>query len=215
MKVVPLSEAKAKLSRYGQLCHNEPIVVTVNGRPSFQLVPLDEDDDLIDRLIEHHPGFRKVLQRRLRERSASIETASRRLTAASSASNSRREAALPLVILRRACAAEESRSLACHHRFATATPRCDGHFLLVIPSEASESRDLRGAIRCGDDEPIVVTVNGRPSFQLVPLDADDDLIDRLIEHHPGFRKVLQRRLRERSVSVETASRRLTAASSRK
>lgn len=60
MKVVPLSEAKAKLSRYGQLCHDEPIVVTVNGRPSFQLVPLDEDDDLIDRLIEDHPGFRKL-----------------------------------------------------------------------------------------------------------------------------------------------------------
>ncbi len=28
MKVVPLSEAKAKLSRYGQLCHDEPVVVT-------------------------------------------------------------------------------------------------------------------------------------------------------------------------------------------
>ncbi|MBV8775232.1 MAG: type II toxin-antitoxin system Phd/YefM family antitoxin [Deltaproteobacteria bacterium] len=41
MKVVPLSEAKAKLSRYGQLCHDEPVVVTVNGRPSFQLVPLE------------------------------------------------------------------------------------------------------------------------------------------------------------------------------
>jgi prevent-host-death family protein len=84
MKVVPLSEAKAKLSRYGQLCHDEPVVVTVNGRPSFQLVPLDEDDDLIDRLIEHHPGFRKLLQRRLREHSVSIETASHRLTAAAS-----------------------------------------------------------------------------------------------------------------------------------
>ena len=84
MKVVPLSEAKAKLSRYGQLCHDEPIVVTVNGRPSFQLVPLDEDDDLIDRLIEDHPGFRKLLERRLREKSVSTETASRRLTAASS-----------------------------------------------------------------------------------------------------------------------------------
>ncbi len=81
MKVVPLSEAKAKLSRYGQLCHDEPVVVTVNGRPSFQLVPLDEDDDLIDRLIEHHPGFRKLLQRRLREKSVSTETASRHLAA--------------------------------------------------------------------------------------------------------------------------------------
>jgi prevent-host-death family protein len=79
MKVVPLSEAKAKLSRYGQLCHDEPVVVTVNGKPSFQLVPLDEDDDLIDRLIEDHPGFSKLLQRRLSERTVSVEAASRRL----------------------------------------------------------------------------------------------------------------------------------------
>jgi prevent-host-death family protein len=81
MKVVPLSEAKAKLSRYGQLCHDEPVVVTVNGKPSFQLVPLEEDDDLIDRLIEDHPGFSKLLQRRLSERTVSIAAASRRLAA--------------------------------------------------------------------------------------------------------------------------------------
>ncbi len=82
MKVIPLSEAKAKLSRYGQLCHDEPVVVTVNGRPSFQLVPLEEDDDLIDRLIEHHPGFAKLLEGRLHERTVSVDTAARRLKAA-------------------------------------------------------------------------------------------------------------------------------------
>ena len=82
MKVVPLSEAKAKLSRYGQLCHDEPVVVTVNGRPSFQLVPLEEQDDLIDRLIEEHPEFAKLLQRRLSDRIVSVEAASRRLAAA-------------------------------------------------------------------------------------------------------------------------------------
>ena len=49
MKVAPLSEAKSKLSRYGKLCRDEPVVVTVNGNPSFQLVPLDEKDDLIGR----------------------------------------------------------------------------------------------------------------------------------------------------------------------
>jgi prevent-host-death family protein len=84
MKVVPLSEAKAKLSQYGQLCHDEPVVVTVNGRPSFQLVPLEEDDDLIDRLIENHPGFSRVLERRLRERTVSADAASRRLAATAS-----------------------------------------------------------------------------------------------------------------------------------
>jgi antitoxin (DNA-binding transcriptional repressor) of toxin-antitoxin stability system len=54
-------------------------VVTVNGSPAFQLVPLKEDDDLIDRLVEHHPGFRRLLQRRLRERTVSAADAARRL----------------------------------------------------------------------------------------------------------------------------------------
>jgi prevent-host-death family protein len=80
MKVVPLSEAKAKLSRYGRLCRDEAVVVTVNGKPSFQLVPLDEKDDLIDRL-EEYPGFRSLLKRRLRERTVSVTTADRRLAA--------------------------------------------------------------------------------------------------------------------------------------
>jgi antitoxin (DNA-binding transcriptional repressor) of toxin-antitoxin stability system len=79
MKVIPLSEAKAHLSRYGHLCHDEPVIVTVNGVPSFQLVPLEEDDDLIDRLLEHHPKFRCLLQKRLKERSVSAEEAARRL----------------------------------------------------------------------------------------------------------------------------------------
>ena len=79
MKVVPLSEAKAKLSCYGRLCHDEPVVLTVNGRPSFQLVPLEEEDYLIDGLIEHHPEFRKLLQGRLSEWTVSVEVASHRL----------------------------------------------------------------------------------------------------------------------------------------
>ena len=79
MKVIPLSEAKAKLSRYGQLCREEPVVVTVNGRPSFQLVPLTEEDDLVDRLLEHHPAFRRSLEARLREPDSSLAAATGRL----------------------------------------------------------------------------------------------------------------------------------------
>ena len=77
--MIPLSEAKAHLSEYAHRCHDEPVVVTVNGRPAFQLVPLKEDDDLIDRLVEHHPGFRRLLQQRLRERTVSAADAARRL----------------------------------------------------------------------------------------------------------------------------------------
>lgn len=79
MKVIPLNEAKAHLSRYGHLCHDEPVIVTVNGVPSFQLVPLEEDDDLIDRLLEHHPKFRRLLRARLREQNVSVKEAARRL----------------------------------------------------------------------------------------------------------------------------------------
>jgi len=79
MKVIPLSEAKANLSRYGRLCHEEPVIVTVNGTPSFQLVPLEEDDDLIDRLLEHNPKFRETLEARLEERSISVKDAKRLL----------------------------------------------------------------------------------------------------------------------------------------
>jgi antitoxin (DNA-binding transcriptional repressor) of toxin-antitoxin stability system len=79
MKVIPLSEAKANLSRYAHLCHDEPVIVTVNGAPVFQLAPLTADDDLIDRLLEHNPRFRQVLQRRLREKSLSAKEARKRL----------------------------------------------------------------------------------------------------------------------------------------
>jgi prevent-host-death family protein len=79
MKVVPLSEAKARLSRYASLCHEEPVIVTINGVPSFQLVPIEEDDDLIDRLLEHHPEFRKEVERRLKEGSVPVREAARRL----------------------------------------------------------------------------------------------------------------------------------------
>jgi len=79
MKIIPLSEAKANLSRYGTLCHKEPVIVTVNGVPTFQLVPLEKDDDLVDRLIEYHPGFKKLLKKRLQEKNLSIKDALRKL----------------------------------------------------------------------------------------------------------------------------------------
>ena len=79
MKVIPLSEAKANLSQYGRRCRDEPVIVTVNGVPAFQLVPLSEDDDLIDSLLEHNPAFRETLRARLKEKSVSAKDARRRL----------------------------------------------------------------------------------------------------------------------------------------
>lgn len=69
MKVIPLSEAKARLSYYSRLCRKESVIVTVKGVPAFQMAPLDEDDDLIDRLLEYNPKFRSYLQSCLKSRS--------------------------------------------------------------------------------------------------------------------------------------------------
>jgi prevent-host-death family protein len=79
MRVIPLSEAKARLSQYGRLCDEEPVIVTVNGVPSFQLVPLEQEDDLIDRLVAHHPSFRRKLDARLEEPSIPAKEALKRL----------------------------------------------------------------------------------------------------------------------------------------
>ncbi|HEV3006119.1 MAG TPA: type II toxin-antitoxin system prevent-host-death family antitoxin [Pirellulales bacterium] len=79
MKVIPLSEAKARLSHYSRLCHSEPVIVTVKGVPAFQLAPLEEDDDLIDRLLEFNPKFQDYLKNCLRSRNVSSAEALRRL----------------------------------------------------------------------------------------------------------------------------------------
>lgn len=79
MKVIALSEAKANLSHYARLCRDEAVIVTVNGVPAFQLAPLDEEDDLIDRLLEYNPQFRKTLENRLREKTVSVKDATRQI----------------------------------------------------------------------------------------------------------------------------------------
>jgi antitoxin (DNA-binding transcriptional repressor) of toxin-antitoxin stability system len=79
MKVIPLSEAKARLSYYSRLCHDETVIVTVKGVPAFQLAPLEEDDDLIERLLEYNPKFRAHLEICLKSKSVSSADALRRL----------------------------------------------------------------------------------------------------------------------------------------
>ena len=79
MKVIPLSEAKARLSHYARLCQKEPIVVSVNGVPAFELVPLDQNDDLIEQLLDHNPAFRTVLKKRLKEKSIRASEAAKRI----------------------------------------------------------------------------------------------------------------------------------------
>jgi hypothetical protein len=42
-------------------------------------MPVNENDDLIDRLLEQHPGFRLLLEQRFGERSLSSTAAERQL----------------------------------------------------------------------------------------------------------------------------------------
>jgi hypothetical protein len=79
MKVIPLSEAKANLSRYGRMYPDESVIVTIIGVPSFQLAPLDEGGDLIDRMLAENPEFRRLLEQRSRDRTVSLDEARKRL----------------------------------------------------------------------------------------------------------------------------------------
>lgn len=51
MKIVPLADAKARLSAYVDQCaDNGPVIITRNGKPvAVLLAPVDEDD--LDRLM--------------------------------------------------------------------------------------------------------------------------------------------------------------------
>jgi len=62
MKIVPLADAKARLSAYVDECASEgPVIITRNGKPvAVLLAPTDEDD--LDRLLlAHSPRFQALL----------------------------------------------------------------------------------------------------------------------------------------------------------
>lgn len=64
MKIVPLADAKARLSAYVDQCSTDgPIIITRNGKPAaVLLVPTDEDD--LDRLmLARSPRFQAILDK--------------------------------------------------------------------------------------------------------------------------------------------------------
>ena len=68
MKVINLEEAKANLERYAAECQSSPVVVTVEGKPAFELIPIRPDDeDFIDRLAAENAAFRHLLEDRRKE----------------------------------------------------------------------------------------------------------------------------------------------------
>jgi antitoxin (DNA-binding transcriptional repressor) of toxin-antitoxin stability system len=71
MKVINLEEAKEHLEQYAQECQTSPVVVTVGGKPAFEMLPIRTDDpEFLDRLLEQDPAFRSLVEER-REQSGS------------------------------------------------------------------------------------------------------------------------------------------------
>jgi antitoxin (DNA-binding transcriptional repressor) of toxin-antitoxin stability system len=64
MKVIDLQEAKANLEHYAIECQTSPVVVTQEGQPIFELLPIRPDDSrLLEDLIEHDSSFRDIVER--------------------------------------------------------------------------------------------------------------------------------------------------------
>ena len=53
-----------KPNECGDLCRKAPVFVSIDGVPSFELTPVEEDDDLVNRLITGCPEFVQMLESR-------------------------------------------------------------------------------------------------------------------------------------------------------
>ncbi len=62
MKIAPVADVKARLSRYLASCHDSPVMVTKNGRPTALLIAVPEGEEELERfLLANTPRFRKLL----------------------------------------------------------------------------------------------------------------------------------------------------------
>ncbi|HEU4344200.1 MAG TPA: type II toxin-antitoxin system Phd/YefM family antitoxin [Candidatus Binatia bacterium] len=62
MKTIPIYEAKNQLSKYVEMCREEPIVITKNGQMKAFLVPYDEDE-FAALMLQYSPSFRKMIDK--------------------------------------------------------------------------------------------------------------------------------------------------------
>jgi hypothetical protein len=68
MKVIDVGEAKTRLEDYARECHSSPVVVTIDGKPSFEMLPIRTDDpEFIDRLLTTNREFRELMEKRRKE----------------------------------------------------------------------------------------------------------------------------------------------------
>jgi hypothetical protein len=87
MKVIDLGEAKSHLEDYALECQSSPIVVTIDGKPMFEMLPIRSDDpEFIDRVLITNQEFRQLMEERRKEadagKVASLETVRTRLNSA-------------------------------------------------------------------------------------------------------------------------------------
>jgi prevent-host-death family protein len=63
MKVIDLQEAKANPEQYVIERETSPVVVTKEGQPKFEILPIRPDDSgLLEDLIEHNSSFRAMVE---------------------------------------------------------------------------------------------------------------------------------------------------------
>ncbi|HVC97867.1 MAG TPA: hypothetical protein VND64_29620 [Pirellulales bacterium] len=84
MKVIDLKEAQTNLEQYARECQSSPVVVTVDGKLAFEMLPVRTDDaEFVERLIEENDSFRKLVEERHAESDhgqvTSLEEVRRRL----------------------------------------------------------------------------------------------------------------------------------------
>lgn len=62
MKAVPIYEVKNQLSKYVEMCQEEPVIITKNGRMRAFLFPYNEDE-FAALVLQHSPSFRKMIEK--------------------------------------------------------------------------------------------------------------------------------------------------------
>ncbi|MGD0266022.1 MAG: type II toxin-antitoxin system Phd/YefM family antitoxin [Candidatus Methylomirabilota bacterium] len=61
MKIAPVADVKARLSKYLEECAEGPVVVTKNGRPTAVLVAVTDEEELERLILAHTPRFAALL----------------------------------------------------------------------------------------------------------------------------------------------------------
>lgn len=75
MRIAPLADVKANLSKFVEQCREGPVVITKNGRPAAMLVCVSDEDDLERMLVSYSPRLRRLL-----DQAAANARAGRRLS---------------------------------------------------------------------------------------------------------------------------------------